>query len=119
MGTRIIVNSFLQTNNTLVHDVQSTNLARLKQIRRLLTEVGYPIALEIRHEGEWHAVTFDSFEDRLYNSVPRSAHTKVLRLLRIGVNRLSAHYPHVISTDVMVPHSRTRRRDPTLTPHRM
>lgn len=111
MSTHIIVHSLLN-GSTLLHSVQSDNLARLKSVRRHLVSLGYEERAPPRSEGGYHEVTFWSLYDRDYAHVPRSRHTDILRALRISVN--NAHVtPTVISTYATVKHSRSRRRRPT------
>ena len=111
--TDLIVHSIIVNGNELVHNVQSDNLARLKQIRRLLTEIGYEVMSDIWSERGFHVLELWSFEDRSYTTVPRSPHTRLLKLLGIPVN--NAHVrPNVISSYAVVkPLRTTRRRRPS------
>ena len=106
---QLIVHSIIVNGNELVHNVQSDNMARLKQARRLLTSVGYEAINDIRSERGFHVVEFWSFENREYTTVPRRPHSMLLRLLRIPVNNAIVR-PNVISTYAHLRHSRTSRR---------
>lgn len=111
--TDLIVHSIIVNGNELVHNVQSDNPARLKQVRRLLTEVGYEAMSNIWSQRGFHVLELWSFEDRTYATVPRSDHTRLLKLLGIPAN--NAHVrPNVISTYAVVkPLRTTRRRRPS------
>ena len=107
--TDLIVHSIIVNGNELVHNVQSDNLARLKQVRRLLTEVGYDVMTDIWSQSGFHVLELWSFEDQSYTTVPRSQHRQLLRLLGIPVN--NAHVrPNIISTYAVVKPLKTARR---------
>ena len=119
MGTELIVHSTLDDTN-LIHNIQSTNLARLKQIIRGLIDNGYQIVQDIQQEGEYHSVTFWSFYDREYTRVPRMDHSMILKQLRISVNKIDVRRPDIISTYAVVPtSSRTRKHVRDLIPRRL
>lgn len=117
-STELNVHSIINGGNVLIHNIQSTNLARLKQVRRLLMHVGYDVANDIRSEGGYHSVILWSLENITYNQVPKSTHKAILKLLGISLNNLDA-YPHIISTHATVRFSRTRRRARHLSPSRL
>lgn len=102
------MHSLIVNNNQLVHNIQSDNLARLKQIRRLLTEVEYEILTDIRSESGYHVLELWSFENRPYVTVPVRLHGAILRLLGISVFNASVRRK-IISTYATVKPLRTAR----------
>ena len=106
----LIVHSHVTNGNELVHNIQSDNLARLKQSKRLLLSLGYDVLRDVHSERGFHSVMLWSFEDRPYTQVPLRTHTAVLRLLKIPVNNIATRLPHIISTYANVQHSRTRSK---------
>lgn len=111
---QLIVHSYIVHPDTLVHNVQSNNLARLKQARRVLLHHGYQLFEDLQSEGDYHQVTFWSHRDREYTSVPRPTHSRVLRLLGIPVNRIDFQGPTRITTYATVGSlRRMRQRRPT------
>lgn len=107
----LIVHTLLQ-NGDMLHDVQSDNLARLKQTVRTLQSLGYQVVegQGLRSGGGFHAATLWSLEDRVFSRVSRRAHTALLRTLRIPVNQIAVQTTTLISTYATVPLLRTRRR---------
>jgi hypothetical protein len=119
MGTELILHSVLTQDNTLVHNMQSSNRARLEQIVYVMLEHGYEIMEDMRNEGGYHILTFWSLEDRVYTRVPRLEHSRILRLMRVNINKIDANYPHIISTYATVPPLRTRRPIRSKSPQRL
>lgn len=108
MGTEVYLHSMLNANGQLSHNIQTTNLARMKQIRRLLTAKGYEVVGPIHSQAGFHCTNLWSFDDRVYATVPRSDHTALQRLLKISVNNLHQR-PNVISSYATLPSLRTRK----------
>lgn len=119
MRTEVILHSTLDDNGELTHNIQTTNLARMKQIARLLTERGYQrVEDRIHSEAGYHSIDLWSLEDRTYTRVPRSDHTALQRLLNISVNNLHQH-PRVISSYATLPSLRTRKSVRPTSPRRI
>jgi hypothetical protein len=117
MTTHVILHSILQGTD-LYHNVQTDNLARTKQIKRLFLHLGYEIFNDIRSEGGFHSITFWSFEDRPYTSVPKVIHNNVLNLLKIRRNDIQFQAWNLISTYTDLPLLR-RRKSPETSPKRL
>lgn len=114
MTIELYVHSHIVNGNNLAHNIQSDNLARLKQAKRLMLHSEYEIMEDIRSEAGFHAFTLWSFLDRNYTTVPRKTHTAILRLLHIPLNKIDARTTQVISTYATVqPLRYTRNRRPS------
>ena len=118
MGTDVFLHSMLNANGELSHNIQTPNMARMKQIVRLLTQHGYEIVGSIGSDAGYHYINLWSLQDRIYTSVPRSDHTALQRLLRISVNNLHQR-PTIISSYANLPSLRTRKSMRPTSPRRL
>lgn len=116
----LIVHSHIFNGDELVHNVQSDNLARLKQARRALVDAGYEVRDGVRSARGYHALVLWSREDRAYTTVPRAEHSAVLRVLRISVHNVQRPVRSiVISTYARVRTSRNMKNRRPSSPVRM
>lgn len=119
MTTQVVVNTILQGTN-LFHNVQTDNLARTKQIKRLFLQLGYQIFEDITSDMTigFHSIVFWSFEDRPYTTVPKGIHNNVLNLLKIRRDNIQVRSGNLISTWTTLPPLR-RRKSPKTSPKRL
>ena len=115
----LIVHSYIVNNTELVHNVQSDNLARLKQVKRLLTHLGYDVREDVFSERGYHSILFWSYLDRNYTTVPRRTHSVILNYLKIPKNNIAVQSPNIISTYATVLQSRTTARRRPSSPVRL
>ena len=98
MSTDLIVHSQIVNGSDLIHNIQSDNLARLKQVKRKLLHEGYEIHTDVRSESGFHTFGVWSFLNRDYVIVPRVRHSNVLTSVGISKNNIAEQLPHLIST---------------------
>jgi len=115
----IIVHSVLTPQDEMLHSIQCTNKARLKQLIRVLQESGYEIASGMETFDAVHAVGFWSLVNKTYKRVSRVRHSELLRTLRIPKNRIDSEDTHAISTYTRIPTSSRTRRKTALSPVRL
>lgn len=105
-----------------MHNIQSDNLARLKQSKRLLINLGYEVRRDVDSNDGYHSVHLFSYEDRRYQTVHDRLTLQFCEHSRYLPANVADERPGVISTYATVRHSRnTRRRrpsSPVRVPHR-
>lgn len=102
MTTPFLVHSIRNPqDDTLTHNLQSTNRGRLQQATRRLMAEGYEIVLDPWSQDGWHAVTFWSLRNKLYHRASKSAHREVLDFLGIS-DGIDVRTNDLITTEAMV-----------------
>lgn len=109
---QLYVHSILtQPDRDVVHNVQSDNLARLKQAKKTLESKGYQLFQDVWSEGGFHAFEVWSLGTVApVSRVSTQKHYALLRTLRIPVRTDTHVTPEVVSTYAAVDVSRTKRR---------
>lgn len=117
---QLIVHSMLtQPDRDVIHNVQSDNLARLKQAKKTLHSKGYEVFRDVWSEGGFHA--FEVWSIGTVAPVSRVSvqkHQALLRTLHIPLRTHTHTTPNVVSTYAAVGVSRTKRRSPSASPPR-
>jgi hypothetical protein len=97
----IIVHSAIVNNTELIHNIQCNNVARLKQVRRLMLAGRYELySDEIYSDCErgLHSFSVWSLADVSYTFVPRFTHVKILDRLHIPAGNVTHKSAGLIST---------------------
>lgn len=109
MSFELIVHTILHPSGDLTHNVQTDSRARTRNLRDRLVGLGYPLAIDVASQSGYHTIDVYSYEDRAYTRASRTAHSRLLKHLRVPANKIDSQSAQVISTYTRTRGSRARR----------